>query len=75
MPKQETDRWVSMPEDHFRWLLMWHGDFVRELTLLDVQCNGMKCAREHARMSDERRRAFLQSIDGNRPDPSDAPVP
>ena len=40
-----------------------------ELTLLDVQCNGMKCAREHARISDERRRAFLQSIDGNRPDP------
>lgn len=58
-----VDGWISMPEDHFRWLLMWQADFSRELTLLEVERYGLRHARRTMRRFDARRREFLKSID------------
>ena len=63
----ESDRRISMSEDDFRWTLMWHGDFIRELTLLEVERDGLRRARQHTEKHDDRRRAFLRSIEDGRP--------
>jgi hypothetical protein len=31
-----------MSEDDFRWTLMWHGNFIRELTLFEVERDGLE---------------------------------
>jgi hypothetical protein len=38
---EESDRRISMSEDDFRWTLMRHGDFIRELTLFEVERDGL----------------------------------
>lgn len=52
-----------MREEHFRWLLMWHGDFIRDLTLIEVERNGLRRAKARSKILDERRRAYVASID------------
>ena len=62
----EPDRRLSMTEDDVRWTLMWHGDLTRELTLLEVERDGLTRAGTHTQKHDDRRRAFLRSIAGGR---------
>jgi hypothetical protein len=53
---------ISMSVDHFRWQLMWHGDFVREVTLLEVARHGLQPARRRTKKRDRRRLAFLKRL-------------
>ncbi len=57
--KHRRDGTISMSADHFRWLLMWHGDFVRRLTLIEVERFGLSYAKRNCRKLDRRRRKFL----------------
>jgi hypothetical protein len=50
---------ISMSEDYFRWTLMWHGDFIRELTLLEVARDGLAQARQRREKHNRRRKAFV----------------
>ena len=50
---------ISMPLDHFRWLLMWHTVFVREAMLLEIDIHGLDRARRNTRKLDRQRRAFI----------------
>lgn len=58
-----SSEWASIREDHFRWLLMWHGDFVRRLTLFEVERDGLRLAKARSKVLDERRQAYVASID------------
>jgi hypothetical protein len=51
-----------MSEDHFRWLLMWHGAFVRDVTAIEVGRDGLERAKQRTRLMDRRRKAFLKRV-------------
>ena len=59
----DSEQRISMTVEHCRWLLMWHGDFMRELTLFEVERDGLKRCRDRSTSRDERRRACLRSIE------------
>ena len=65
-PTAESERRISMTEDDLRWTLMSHGDFIRELTLLEVEWDGLERARMRTQKHDDRRRAFLRSLEDGR---------
>ncbi|MBI3492727.1 MAG: hypothetical protein HY047_13260 [Acidobacteria bacterium] len=52
-----------MEEEHFRWLLMWHGDFIRRLTLIEVERDGLRLVKARTKVLDKRRLAYVASID------------
>jgi hypothetical protein len=62
----ESDRTISMPLDHFRWLLMWHTAMNRELLLIEIQRFSVAQARRNARKLDRQRKEFLQSLQEKR---------
>lgn len=58
----ESNRTISMPLDHFRWLLMWHTAFTRYCLLIEIERVGMGQARRNTRKLDRQRRKFLRSL-------------
>jgi hypothetical protein len=50
---------VSMTQDHFRWLLMWHAAMVRSLMLLEIDTHGLHRARRNTRVLERQRQAFI----------------
>jgi len=59
-PREESKQQISMSVDHFRWLLMWRGAFVRELMAVEIRRDGLDEAVRRTRLLDRRRRAFLK---------------
>ena len=41
-PPEESQQRISMTVDHFRWLLMWHGEFARELMAIEISRDGLR---------------------------------
>src|SRR5205823_3682094 len=41
-PPEESQQRISMTVDHFRWLLMWHGEFARELMAIEISRDGRR---------------------------------
>jgi hypothetical protein len=58
-PREESQQRISMTVDHFRWLLMWHGAFVRELMAIEVDRDGLAAANRRTKMMNRQRKAFL----------------
>ena len=54
-----SDVRISMSEDHFRWLLMWHTAFTREAMMLEIAIHGLDQAKRNTKTLDRQRRAFL----------------
>ena len=50
---------ISMTQDHFQWLLMWHTAMVRSLMLVEIDTNGIDRARRNTTLLDRERRAFI----------------
>ena len=53
---------ISMSADHFRWLLMWHGSFIRRLTLIEAERFGFATAHRNSRRLDRQRKQFLRRL-------------
>jgi hypothetical protein len=58
----ESHRTISMPLDHFRWLLMWHTAFARDCLLIEIERFGIEQARRNTRKLDCQRQEFLRSM-------------
>ena len=58
-PAEESQQRISMTVDHLRWLLMWHGAFVRELMAIEISRDGLEQANRRTKMMNRQRKAFL----------------
>ena len=54
--------WRVAMDEHFRYLLMWHGDFIRQLTLFEVERDGLRRANARTKIFDKGRLDYLASI-------------
>ncbi len=55
----QSDIGISMTQDHFRWLLMWHAAMVRHMMLLEIDTHGLHRARRNTKVLDRQRQAFI----------------
>lgn len=76
MPQSETEQtdartleswWAAMREEHLRLTLMLHGNFIRALTLFEVERDGLSRAKARSKLFDERLRKYVGSIDPANP--------
>lgn len=59
--------WTAMREEHLRLTLMLHGNFIRALTLFEVERDGLPRARARSKLFEERLRKYVGSIDPGNP--------
>ena len=53
---------ISMSANHFRWLLMVHGAFVRHAMTIEVEWFGLERARQNTDELDRQRRLFVERL-------------